>query len=58
MGPMSVNSMGTNDNIPTGIGWVYTAAEVKFYPYSNTTFSGSFCSTVSFFYFIGLQKIN
>lgn len=36
--PIWVNSMETNDNIPTGIGLVYTAAEVKFYPYNNTAF--------------------
>ena len=58
IGPISVKSMGTNDNIPTGIGLVCTAAEVKFYPYSNTTFSGFFGSIVSFFYVTGLQKIN
>lgn len=39
MRPISVDSTGTNDNIPIRIGLVYTAAEVKFYPYSNKTFS-------------------
>lgn len=58
IGPISVNSMGINDNIPTGTRLVCTAAEVKFYPYSNTIFSGLFCSIVSFFYVTGLQKIN
>lgn len=57
-GPTSVNSMATNDNIPTRIELVGTGAEVKFYPYSNTTFSGFFCPIVSFFYATGLQKIN
>lgn len=56
-GPTSVNSMATNDNIPTRIELVGTGAEVKFYPCSNTTFSDFFCPIVSFFYTTGLQKI-
>jgi len=56
-GPISVNSMGTNDNTPTGIGLVYTAAEVKSYPYRNTAFSGSFCCTPPFFLSYCLAEI-
>lgn len=29
IGPISLNSVGTNDNIPPGIGLVCTAAEVQ-----------------------------
>lgn len=46
-GSTTVNSIATTDNIPTRTELVSIAAEVKFYPYSNTTFSGIFCPIVS-----------